>query len=269
MSENRGRKEVKLTKKLRTYSNSKIYHNILKGIDNQDIFYDDQDRRVFLNDMKKIKKDFDCRFYAYSLMDNHVHLVIKTEKEFLSKCMQSLMIRYVQYFNKKYKRIGTLLQSRFKSKNVENQRYFLEVCKYVHRNPEKAGIAKTEEYKWSSYNEYVGEADIIDKDVLLHYLDNDINEFIKYTDEDDGYENINEMAEYEIINKLTDAQISNIIMKIFDIKVNGEIAYFFKNLNKSELKEAVEKMKMIKGTNKTQLARIIRINRSVIERIWN
>lgn len=258
-----------MPKLLRTYSNSKIYHIILKGIDNQDIFYDDQDRRVFLNDMLKTKKEFDCRFYAYCLMDNHVHLVIKTEKEFLSKCMQSLMIRYVQYFNKKYKRIGTLLQSRFKSKNIEDQRYFLEVCKYIHRNPEKAGIAKTENYEWSSYNEYVGKAKIIDKDVLLHYLDNDINEFIKYTDEDDGYENLDEMAEYEIIKKLTDVQISDIIMKIFDIKVASEMAYYFKNLSKTELKEAVDKLKLIKGTNKTQLARIIRINRSVIERMWD
>ena len=75
-------------------------------------------------------------------MDNHIHMVIRIEKEFLSKAMQTLMIRYVHYFNKKYKRTGTLLQNRFKSKNVENQRYFLEVCKYVHRNPENAGITK-------------------------------------------------------------------------------------------------------------------------------
>ena len=179
------------------------------------------------------------------------------------------MIRYVQYFNKKYKRIGTLVQSRFKSKNVENQRYFLEVCKYVHRNPENAGFAKTEEYQWSSYKEYVGKEKIIDKNVLMYYLNNDINKFIEYTAENNIYEDLNEFAEYEIMGKLTDGQISNIIMRKFDLEDVSQIPYFFKKLTKSELEKSIEKKKSIKGTNKTQLARIIRINRSVIERIWN
>lgn len=258
-----------MTKILRSYSNSKIYHIILKGIDDQDIFYEDQDRRVFLKKLELTKTEYDNQIYAYCLMDNHVHMVIKIEKEFLSKAIQTLMIRYVQYFNKKYKRIGTLVQSRFKSKNVENQRYFLEVCRYVHRNPENAGVAKTEDYKWSSYQEYLGKSKIIDKNILLHYLNNDINEFIKYTAKNDVYENLNELAEYEIISKLKDVEVSNIITKIFHIKELNEIPYFFKNLDKIELKQAIEKMKKIKGTNKTQLSRIIRINRAVIERIWN
>lgn len=258
-----------MTKILRSYSNSKIYHIILKGIDNQDIFYEDQDRKVFLEKLLLTKKEYDNKIYAYCLMDNHVHLVMKIEKEFLSKAIQSLMIRYVHYFNKKYKRIGTLVQSRFKSKNVENQRYFLEVCRYVHRNPENVGMAKTEEYEWSSYKEYLGKSKIIDKNVLLHYLDNSINEFIKYTAKNDMYENLSELAEYEIISKLSDKEVSIIISKIFDIKDISEIPYFFKNLDKIHLKECIEKLKKIKGTNKTQIARIIRINRIVIERIWN
>ena len=257
-----------MTRILRTYSHSRIYHIILKGIDNQDIFYDDQDRRVFLNNILKTKKEFNYNVYAYCLMDNHVHMIIKSEKEFLSKSMQSLMIRYVQYFNKKYKRTGTLVQNRFKSKNIENQRYFLEVCRYIHRNPENAKMAKTQEYEWSSYKEYLGKEKIIDKSVLLHYLDNDINKFIQYTAENNENKDLNELAEYEIMGKLTDAQVSNIIAKIFDIKDVIEIPYFFKNINKVDLKEYVEKLKMIKGTNKTQIARIIRISRSVIEKRW-
>ena len=132
---------------LRIFSNSKVYHIILKGIDNQNIFYDDQDRRVFLKDLLITKKDYDYKIYSYCLMSNHVHMVIRIEKEFLSKAMQSLMVRYVHYFNTKYKRVGALVQDRFKSKNIENEKYFLDVCRYVHRNPENAGISKTEEYE--------------------------------------------------------------------------------------------------------------------------
>ena len=151
-----------MSKVPRRHSKSKTYHIIFKGIDNQDIFYDNQDRRVFLKQLSKTKKDFNLNLYAFCLMDNHVHMVLKSEKDFLSKSMQSLTIKYVQYFNKKYKRTGTLVQSRFKSKSIEDQRYFLEVCRYVHRNPENAGIAKTKDYQWSSYQEYLGKSKIID-----------------------------------------------------------------------------------------------------------
>ena len=112
---------------LRTYSNSKIYHIILKGIDSQDIFYNNDDRNFFLNQIQLTKKQFYFQVYAYCLMSNHIHMVIRVENDFLSKSMQSLSIRYAHYFNQKYERVGPFLQNRFKSKNVENQRYFMDV----------------------------------------------------------------------------------------------------------------------------------------------
>ena len=263
------RKEARITKIRRTYSNSKTYHIIIKGIDNQDIFYDDQDRRVFLKKLVLTKKEYDNRIYAYCLMDNHVHLVIKIEKEFISKAMQTLMIRYVSYFNRKYDRTGTLVQNRFKSKNIENQRYFLEVCRYVHRNPENAKIAKTEEYKWSSYHEYLEKGKIVEKDFLLQFFNNDIKEFIKFTKKYDDYENLKEFAEYEIINKLKDEEVLKIIMKMFDISSVSEVATFFKKRKKEERQKYILKLKLIKGTNKTQVARIIRVYRKTIGKIWD
>lgn len=258
-----------MTRIKRSYCHSKTYHTIFKGIDNQNIFYDDQDRIVFLEKLLKTKKEYSFKIYSYCLMDNHVHMVIKIEDEFLSKAMQSLMIRYVHYFNKKYKRIGTLVQNRFKSKNIENQKYFLEVCRYVHRNPENAGIAKTELYKWSSYQEYLGDDVIIDKKDLLHYFDNDIKNFIRYTNKDGNFECFEELADYEMIQKLTDEELIGIIMKIFKINDVEEIPRFFKNRSKEELKCDIGKIKRIKATNKTQVARIIRINRKMVEKLWD
>ena len=109
---------------VRIYSNSNIYHIILKGIDNQNIFYDNQDRNFFLEQVSITKKEYNYQVYAYCLMDNHVHMVMKIHRDFLSKSIQSLMVRYVHHFNKKYDRVGPLLQNRFKSKNVEDLRYF-------------------------------------------------------------------------------------------------------------------------------------------------
>ena len=170
-----------MSKYIREFSNSKIYHIIIKGIDESTIFYDDEDRNVFLNKLKVTKKKFKYKILAYCLMNNHVHLVISIENENLSKGIQSLIIRYASYFNRKYDRKGPFVQNRFNSKKVESQRYFLEVCRYVHRTPEKAGIEKTDKYRWSSYHEYIGKEKIIDKRFLMHYLGNDINNFTEYT----------------------------------------------------------------------------------------
>ena len=260
-----------MTRQRRKISNSKVYHVIVKGIDDQDIFYDDQDRRFFLKQILNLKKEINYDVYSYCLMTNHIHMVIKSEAKVLSKIMQSLMIRYVYYFNSRYERSGTLVQNRFKSKCVENQKYFLEVCRYIHRNPEKAGMAKTQNYKWSSYQEYLGEEKIINKKVLLHYFNNDISEFVKYTTnlKLDDVENLYDYAEYEIRNRLLDEEVIQIIMKKFEIFDVKDVVIFFKNKNRKELEKALLVIKNIKGTNKSQVARILRINRKFVSDVWD
>lgn len=260
-----------MTRQRRKISNSKVYHVIVKGIDDQDIFYDDQDRRYFLKQILNLKKEINYDVYSYCLMTNHIHMVIKSEAKVLSKIMQSLMIRYVYYFNSRYERSGTLVQNRFKSKCVENQKYFLEVCRYIHRNPEKAGMAKTQNYKWSSYQEYLGEEKIINKKVLLHYFNNDISEFVKYTTNLDleDIENLYEYAEYEIRSRLLDEEVVQIIMKKFKICDASDVVIFFKNMSKEELEKYLGAIKDIKGINKSQVARILRINRKFVSDVWN
>mgnify|MGYP004515559653 FL=1 len=260
-----------MTRQRRKISNSKVYHVIVKGIDDQDIFYDNQDRRYFLKQILNLKKEINYDVYSYCLMTNHIHMVIKSEAKVLSKIMQSLMIRYVYYFNSRYERSGTLVQNRFKSKCVENQKYFLEVCRYIHRNPEKAGMAKTQNYKWSSYQEYLGEEKIINKKVLLHYFNNDISEFVKYTTNltVEDIENLYDYAEYEIRNRLLDEEVIQIIMKKFEIFDVKDVVIFFKNKNRKELEKALQVIKNIKGTNKSQVARILRINRKFVSDVWD
>ena len=116
-----------MTRKIREYSKTNIYHVIIKGIDSQDIFYDDRDKQVFLEKLIETKRNIDYKIYAYCLMSNHIHMVIEIEDEFLSKAIQSLNIRYNRYFNKKYMRSGTLFQDRFKSEPVETNEYLKTV----------------------------------------------------------------------------------------------------------------------------------------------
>lgn len=257
-----------MSRPLRIFSHSKIYHIIFKGIDNQNIFYDNQDRNFFLEQLLNTKKKFNYKIYAYCLMDNHVHMVIQVENKFLSKSIQSLCIRYAYYFNKKYQRVGSFIQNRFKSKNIESQNYFLKVCRYVHRNPENAGISKTENYNWSSYKEYLDNAFLIDKNALLYYFNNNIHEFIKYTTKFNDFEDAADFAEYELIQKLSDENLSTIIMKKFRIQSINDISIFFQKKSKQDKEFCIKELKKIKGTNITQVSRILRINRKIVERIW-
>lgn len=253
----------------RIFAYSQIYHIILKGIDGQNIFYDNQDRNFFLEQISITKQNFNYAIYSYCLMSNHVHMVIKCNDEALSKAIQSLSIRYVCYFNHKYERNGTLFQGRFKSKNVETQKYFIDLCRYIHRNPEKAGICLTQNYAWSSYKEYLGKAKIIDKKLLLHYFNNNLDEFVYYTTQTADIDNIEDFIEYELINRLTDAQLIAIILKKFGISDIKQMESFFKNKPKDLLNKDLQKIKLIKGTTKAQIARILRINRKFLDNLYN
>ncbi len=131
----------------RQFSNTKVYHIILRGIDKQDIFLEEMDYKVIIKILKELQEKYQYEIYAYCLMNNHIHLVIYDIDNQLSRIMQSIGIKYSKYFNKKYERAGHLFQNRFLSKNVEDREYFKCLCRYIHKNPQKAQISKTEEYE--------------------------------------------------------------------------------------------------------------------------
>ena len=254
-----------MTRPIREFSNSNLYHIIIKGNNDSLIFYDDIDRNVFLDRINLTKEEFKYKVYAYCLMSNHIHMVIDLSKENLSKAIQSLTIRYVSYFNKKYDRKGTFVQERFKSKYIENQRYFLEVCRYVHRNPEKAGIEKTSQYKWSSYREYVGKEKVIERRTLMYYLNNNIEEFIKYTNKTENIEEIMNYADFELSTQLNDDEVVGIILKKLNLNSISEVTNFFRQ--KENLKE-IKELKDIKKISQRQLSRIIGVNKKIIAKYW-
>jgi putative transposase len=133
-----------------------IYHTMLRGIDKRPIFDIEQDYLKFLSYIEQIreKKDFDV--YAYCLMPNHVHLLVKTEEMEIGNFMSHLTVGYAQYINYRLARTGHLFQNRFKSEVVEDDGYFLTLVRYLHNNPLKAGIVKSsKDYPYSSYPRYL------------------------------------------------------------------------------------------------------------------
>ncbi len=253
-----------MPRKPRELSLTGLYHIIIRGNDRNDIFYDNQDRYIFLKILEETKEKFKIEIYSYCLMSNHIHIVLKIKGKFLSKAMQSLGIKYSLYFNKKINRNGHLFQNRFFSKKIENLNYFLTVCKYVHRNPEKAMIDKTENYKWSSFKEYVGKEKLINRKVLLHYFNNDISEFKRYTLENDDKEQLYNLAEFELIRKLTEEELAEIIKDKYDLENASDITL----LDEEQSSRIILGLREIKGTSLAQISRVTRITEYFIKNIW-
>ena len=144
-----------MPRRARTQSQSGIYHVMVRGINRQNIFEDDEDRYKYLEILKICKEVSAFELPAFCLMSNHVHLLIKVGDEPLELIMKRLGSRYVQWFNQKYDRTGHLFQDRFKSENVETDQYFLTVFRYILQNPMKAGLEKEPgPYPWSSFRAY-------------------------------------------------------------------------------------------------------------------
>jgi len=137
---------------------SNIYHVMLRGAGQQQIFEDAEDSERFLKILAECKQISGFALYAYCLMGNHVHLLIKEQCETLEQIVKRIATRYVYWFNVKYARCGHLFQDRFRSEPVKDRRYFLTVLCYIHQNPIKAGICEDlDQYVYSSYREYKGE----------------------------------------------------------------------------------------------------------------
>ncbi|MGH8612467.1 MAG: transposase [Gammaproteobacteria bacterium] len=129
----------------------------LRGNAQQDIFFTSSDRGVFYELMADGVSRFGFRIHAFCLMTNHVHLVIQVGEVPLSVGMQNLAFRYTQYVNRRLKRVGHLFQGRFKAYLVDQDRYGLQLVRYIHLNPVRADMVKSPEaYAWSSHRAYLG-----------------------------------------------------------------------------------------------------------------
>ena len=244
----------------RKKSNTNVYHIIIRGINKQDIFLDKQDFRKFLKEIKRTKEVYQYELYAYAIMPNHVHFIIHDLNDSLSKAMQSLNISYTIYFNKKYERVGHLLQNRFKSKIIEEQSYLKNVLRYIHKNPENAGIR--ENYPWISYHEYIlNKSELIDKEIIMDIFNNNIENFKIFHQNYNKNQDI--VEDYEMINKIDDEEAIKIMKEIS----KEDNLMKIQNYDVNKKYEIIGRFIRIEGIKKVQIARILGINRKTIERI--
>ena len=196
----------------RKISGSNIYHVMLRGINRQDIFEDDEDRLYFMRLLRKYKDISGFKLYAFVLMPNHIHLLIEPVDESLETVFKRIGTTYAGWYNKKYERIGHLFQDRFRSENVEDERYFITVLRYIIQNPMKAGLeSHPENYRWSSYRAYEkGEGTVTDTQFALKLFSSreSLVEYLSQSNEDSV------MDEEDCDRRLRDEQAKEKMIRI-------------------------------------------------------
>jgi len=141
-----------------------LQHVIVRGIERRDIFIDDVDRRLFLERLSKLLTETGTGCIAWALMSNHFHLLLCPRVTKLSVFMRRLLTGYAVVFNLQHKRSGHLFQNRYKSIACQEDAYLLELIRYIHLNPLRAGLVKTidelDSYPWCGHAVLMGKQEL-------------------------------------------------------------------------------------------------------------
>lgn len=238
---------------------SGYYHVMVRGNEQRKIFKEDEDRSRFIEILKIKKKDNKFFLHAFCLMDNHVHLMISEGEEDLAQVMKRITVSYVNYFNKKYKRVGHLFQGRYKSETVEDERYFITLARYIHQNPVKAGMVKSAgDYKWSSYNYYFNpNEDLVDTQVVLSiFSDNEQTAkklFEEYMNEESSDKFIDVEDDLKVMDEVKAKKLFARMLEQEENKISDDLIREFRNKTNLPLRKIAD----ITGYNKDKINRIV------------
>lgn len=137
-----------------------LHHVMARGIEGRRIFETTADCRDFAARLEAVVGATGLRVLAWALLPNHVHLLVRTGQQPLATAMRRLLTGYAVGFNRRHKRRGHLFQNRFKSVLVEEAPYLLELTRYIHLNPVRAGVVRDlgslDRYPWSGHSALLG-----------------------------------------------------------------------------------------------------------------
>ena len=129
-----------MPRKARIDAPGALHHIIVRGIEKRNIFLDDTDRNSFLDRLGKILLETNTACFAWALLPNHFHLLLRTGTYPLATVMRRLLTGHAMYFNRRHARVGKLFQNRYKSILCQEDSYLLELVRYIHLNPLRAGL---------------------------------------------------------------------------------------------------------------------------------
>ena len=150
-----------------------IFHIYNHAIDDYELFYDDEDYGYFTNLFQDNIKKIPASIYAYCLMPNHYHFLMRQDSDIeIFRLFNYSFISYAHYFNYKYDRKGPIFQSPLQHKKVDNNHYLLHLCKYIHLNPVRSGLVKDpHDWAYSDYDNWINNSDS-DKSTIVNPLKN-------------------------------------------------------------------------------------------------
>lgn len=242
----------------REKSHTGIYHVMLRGIDERDLFLKDSDYQKFVDYIQKARDKSVFTVYAYCLMTNHIHILIKTQTETqdIGDIVRRITVGYAQYHNMQNGRTGHLFQNRFRSEVIDSDEYFLAVLRYIHQNPLNAGMVKNlEDYKWSSYNAYFDtEIEVVETTFALGFFRDNKNfeTFMKQKNND-------QCLEYNPKVRYTDEDLKEFVSSFVDINTLNE-------LDIGSRDEVLANIKEVTTSSNRQLSRVLSIGRGIIEK---
>ncbi|MBE6083282.1 MULTISPECIES: transposase [Tissierellales] len=252
-----------MSRKAREKSSTGIYHVILRGINGQIIFKDNEDYKKLIQTINEYKEISGYEIYAFCLMNNHIHLLMKEGKEDLGIVFRRIGASYVYWYNRKYKRRGHLFQDRYKSEPVEDDKYFLTVLRYIHQNPIKAGIeTNISKYPWSSYNEYLGKENICDIKFALDFFADEKKRAVDLFKKFNSEENDDKCFEYEKDGRIDDIEAAKLIEKTAKVENPNQV----QNCEKEKRDKIIKELKN-GGLSIRQIERLTGISFAVIRRI--
>ena len=133
-----------------------VYHVMSRGVNRGKLFYTQSDYQRFIACLQRVSEKFNLNIFAFVLMGNHYHILLRTPEGNLSRAMQWLQAAYSAYFNHKNRRSGHLFQGRYKAMLVEDESYWAGLSYYIHCNPIRARmVTDLAKYQWSSYQAYI------------------------------------------------------------------------------------------------------------------
>ncbi len=247
----------------RSKSKTGIYHVMVRGINRQNIFEDDEDRQKYLAILQKTKEISQCEFYGYCLMRNHVHMLVREGKEGISQIMKRVGVSYAYWYNEKYERRGHLFQDRYRSESIENDSHFLSVLRYIHQNPLKAELVNSiDEYPWSSYKTYIAgnTPGLVNTDFALGLLGVQAGEVLSYYIQFMSEPNHILYLEDTEKKKWTDAEVRYELIKLMADRPVSTL----NTMGKNERDEILRKLKAIEGISIRQIAKITALGRNIV-----
>lgn len=212
-----------------------FYHVIAKGINRERIFNQTREKNYFKRILRNYLQEDEVEIYAYCIMSNHVHLIIKSELSALAVFMAKCLAQYAEYYNYKHNRNGHVFQNRFKSECIETERYFWNCVRYIHLNPMKCNNENSYlQYKYSSIGEYR-----LLKTELLHK--NALNIFQRKFEEWEDVINFHNKKQYIVVDDVTEdltLQRQKIALNILEqMKIEKNLSEIIEIIEEKDLRE--------------------------------